>query len=835
MTDLPIHAILPQVISHLNQHSRLIVQAPPGAGKSTGLPLALLELLDQDNGQIWLLEPRRLAAQQVARRLAQGLNEEIGHTIGLMTGDNTRLGPNNRIIVMTEAILSQRLVNENDIPQCAIVIFDEFHERNLHTDLGLALALQCQEYLRDDLKLVIMSATLDTDDLATQLNSQIISSEGKSFDVAIEYLPSKSNQHATLSGQVKHAIELARLNPNYSHGDILVFLPGVKEIQQCLRVLSDTFADAIKQQTLVIQPLHGQLNPEQQNKIFSNTDQQNIILATDIAKTSLTLPKVTIVIDSGLERTNQFNLRMGMDELITISASQASAIQRAGRAGRVQAGLCYRLYSEEDFKRRPSFSPHAIERSDLSPLSVTLAAWGSLTLTDYTFLTPPDKQSYSNSIELLDQLNVIKNETLTPHGKTISVLGLHPRLSHMIIKAQELNMAYDACLLAAILSEGDPLFFDEQHSDISIRLQLFEQSALPAYFEHAKVNLKKAKRIIQLANKFAKMLNITVKKVNSMNSGLLLMLAYPDRIGQKRGKGYRLRNGIGCQLHHLDALPSSDYLAVAHISQSQQQGLHANSIIRLASRVTLDEIEQLFSEQLHSSCSLQMNEKQQLQQVKRQNLGELVLQESVSKADASQKNAFYLQTFSEKGLSFLPFKDEHKAMLQRLQLAHETYPEQFKRFDEPDLISEKSNWLEPFLHTAELNKLDYSQALLSRLDWPTQQKLNDWFPKSYELPTGRHASIDYSEKPPVVRAKLQECFGLAQSPTVAQGKVTLNLHLLSPAQRPLAMTQDLAFFWREAYPEVRKENRGRYAKHPWPEDPLAAVASGLTKKRIENG
>ena len=832
MTELPIHAILPEVQAQLSQHARLIVQAPPGAGKSTALPLALLETHSQSNEQIWLLEPRRLAAQQVAKRLAQTLGEEVGHSIGLMTGDSSRISPHNHIVVMTEAILSQRLVNENDIPQCKMIIFDEFHERNLHTDLGLALALQCQEYLRDDLKLVIMSATLDTQHLAEQLNCPIISSEGKSYPVTHVYLPSINNQHNPLTAQVKSAINLALQDTKHGKGDILVFLPGVKEIQQCLRALTQTFDSDIAKQTLAIHPLHGQLNPEQQNKVFASSKQQNIILATDIAKTSLTLPKVTVVIDSGLERINQFNVRMGMDELVTVNASQASAIQRAGRAGRVQAGLCYRLYSEEEFKRRPAFSSLAIERSDLAPLGLTLAAWGSLDLSDYIFLTPPDKQSFSNSIQLLNQLNILYENQLTEHGKVISALGLHPRLSHMILKSKDLHMAYDGCMLAAILSEGDPLIFDEQNSDLSIRLQLFERDTLPNYFEQAKVNIKKAQRIIQLANKFSKILSISKTKISSLSCGVLLMLAYPDRVAQKRGKGYRLRNGLGCQLHHLDGITASDYLAVAHISQSLQQGQHNNSIIRLASPVSLMDIEQLFSNQLHTTCTLQLNDKQQLQQVTRKQLGQLILSETTSKAKPEQKTDFYLQEFANKGLSFLPLKEEQKALLKRLQLAHHTLPNTFKSFEETDLIYDKENWLSAFLNTSDLNNLDYSQAFLSRLEWPVQQTLNELFPNYLELPTGRRASIDYSQTPPVVKAKLQECFGLTQSPTIAQGKLTLNLHLLSPAQRPLAMTQDLAFFWKQAYPEVRKENRGRYAKHPWPEDPLTAEASGLTKKRM---
>ena len=830
MIELPISSILPQVIASLASHSRLIVQAPPGAGKSTLLPLALMNSDSLPKGEIWLLEPRRLAAEQVAKRLAQGLGEDVGKSIGLMTGENTKVNRSNRLIVMTEAVLTQRLINDNDIPSCAMIVFDEFHERNLHTDLGLALALQSQEYLRDDLKLVIMSATLDSEGLSQTLDCPMITSEGRSFHVENHYLPSANLQATHLPFEVQKAASLAL---NNSNGDVLVFLPGVKEINQCQNRLNEYFENQIQQGQLSIEPLHGQQSPQQQNAVLKNKEHPCIILATDIAKTSLTLPKVTSVIDSGLERINQFNIRQGMDELVTINASQASAIQRAGRAGRVQAGNCYRLYSEDDFKRRAPFSPHAIERADLAPLCLNLAAWGSLDLTDYVFLTQPDTQSYQSSLELLKQLNAIQDAQLTGHGKRLSELALHPRLSHMIVQANSQNMGFEGCVLAAILSEGDPLFFDEPNADLSIRLQLFERTSFPSYFENAKVNQKKSQRILQLAKKFAKMLRISTTSFHSDHCGQLLMLAYPDRVAQKRGSGYRLRNGIGCQLHHLENLPASEFLAVAHISQSQQQGKHANSLIRLACSVSKQDIEKSFSDQLVTTTSLNLNDKQQLQNITQLKLGELVLKHSTQPADASEKNAFYLQEFTQKGLAFLPFKDEHFETLSRLQLAHSLLPEQFPNFDESALIGDKENWLAPFLATNKLVNLDYSQALLSRLEWSAQQQLNQLFPLTFTLPTGRHAKIDYNQTPPVVKAKLQECFGLAQSPAIAQGKITLNLHLLSPAQRPLAMTQDLAFFWKEAYPEVRKENRGRYAKHPWPEDPLTAEASGMTKKRME--
>lgn len=827
MNDLPIQAILSKTLELITHNDRVVVQAPPGAGKSTLLPLAVLTSLSETSGQIWLLEPRRLAAEQVANRLAQGMNEPLGQSIGLMTGERKVIGSASRLIVMTEAILSQRLIKENDIPDCAIILFDEFHERNLHTDLGLALALQCQEYLRDDLKLVIMSATLDGSQLSERLDCPFIESQGRSFNIHFEYQIPQTNEY--LSSQVKRAIHKALTQS----GDVLVFLPGVKEINQCQRILEESFQNEIDQYTIRVVALHGQMNAQQQKESLQDTEAQSVILTTDIAKTSLTLPKVTCVIDSGLERVSQFNLRQGMDELVTIKASQASCIQRAGRAGRVQAGHCIRLFSEDDFKQRPPFSPLAITSSDLSPLCLHLAAWGSLDTSEYEFLTPPEPKQIQRSIELLEQLQVVQEQQLTDHGQQVALTPLHPRLSHMIVKAKELNLGYTACVVAAILSEGNPLSYENSHSDLQTRVQLFEQTKLPNFFEGAKVNHKKAKRIEQQAKRFARTLTIQGNTIESHATGLLTMLAYPERIAQKRGNGYRLRSGMGCQLFHGDSIKASNYLAVAEISQSLQQGQHAQSIIRLCANIEQTDIEGLFSEQIIETQELVLNDKQQLQSISRQQLGQIILSESIQPAKPEHKAAYHLQAFSKQGIAYLPLSENQQAQLARLKLAHTLFPEQFPAFDDKPLINDIENWLEPFMANTDFHNLDFSQAFLNRLTWPQQQALNELFPLQYELPSKRKASIDYSEHPPVVRAKLQECFGLTQQPKLAQGKLNINLHLLSPAQRPLAMTQDIAFFWQEAYPEVRKENRGRYAKHPWPEDPLTAEASGLTKKRME--
>ncbi len=831
MTTLPIQHILPQLLDDLEEHSRLIVQAPPGAGKSTLLPLHLLNGSWLEDGQIWLLEPRRLAAEQVARRLAHTLNEELGNKIGLMTGEFSKVSLNNKIVVMTEGILSQRLLNENDIPHCKAIVFDEYHERNVQTDLGLALAMQCQEYLREDLKIVLMSATLDSQLLADKLQANIVTSEGRCFEVAIEYLPAPliQNRPALLSQQVTAAVR--QILPK-QQGDILIFLPGVKEIRQC----SDNL-EYLQEQNIKVVPLHGQLTWNQQRDAMASSATRKIILATDIAKTSITLEKVTVVIDSGLERQAQYNVRQAMDELVTVKASQASLIQRTGRAGRVQAGICIRLFSEEDYLNRNEFSDKSITLCDSSHLALNLASWGSLNLDDYFLMDKPEAKRWQSSLELLQQLQITDNQAITSHGAALSQLPLHPRLAHMIIKAKKMGMGTTACYLAALLSEGDPLHFDPRdgnNSDLEIRLQLFELNKFPQSFEHGQVKFKVAQRIAKLAQKLMKQLRIPQKALDINCAGLLTMLAYPDRVAQKRGQGYRLRSGMGCSMLPMEALKSHDYLAIAHLSLNKNNQLSSQPYIRLAANISLKEITDLYEDQFEQSTQLKINPQKKLVSIEQTQLNSLVIDEKITPANAQQVKDYAWLSIKEKGLKALPFKDHHLYLLAKLNLAHQNFPDLYPSFSESSLVNDLDNWLAPFLATSPLAQVDFSQALLSRMDWNDQQQLNQDFPSSYLLPTKREASIDYSQTPPVIRAKLQECFGLLQSPTIAKGKVTLNLHLLSPAQKPLAMTQDLAFFWKEAYPQVRKESRGRYAKHPWPEDPLTAIATHKTKRRLQD-
>ncbi len=661
MTELPIQHILKDVQTELHNSNRLIVQAPPGAGKSTALPLALLNESWLNHGetpqQIWLLEPRRLAAEQVARRLASSLNEPLGHSIGLMTGELSKISQANRLVVMTEGLLAQRLIKDNDIAQCALIIFDEFHERSMQSDLGLALAIQCQDYLRDDLKILIMSATLDMETLATKLQSQTLTSEGRTFAVGAHYRPAflLHNRVANLDQQIYKAVRHALAEHN---GDILVFLPGVKEIRQCERLLNSEV-----QNDFIITPLHGQLTWQQQRLAMDPNPKRKIILATDIAKTSVTLAGVTVVIDSGLERLAQYDPRQAMDELITVKASQASCIQRTGRAGRVQAGSCYRLFSEEDFNSRPQFSKKAMQLSDSAQLALNFAAWGSLNLNDYFLLDQPEPRRWQSSLELLEQLNITHENTLTPHGKSLSQLPLHPRLAHMIIKAMDLNLGATACWLAAILSESDPLHYDfaqGNNSDLEIRLQLFMGSSLPSHFEHGQVRKKIAQRIQKLSHKLQKKLNIKNEKIEPHKAGLLIMLAYPDRIAKKRGGGYRLRNGQGCEFLPQEYLKETEFLAVAHLTSSlsnsnkQQQGLSKKSFIRLAASIDINDIQLLFSDQISQHNVLSKSPQNQLINCEQNKLGALILSEKDKQDVIDLSLALQARQSQEDDMSILP-------------------------------------------------------------------------------------------------------------------------------------------------------------------------------------
>ena len=558
-----------------------------------------------------------------------------------------------------------------------------------------------------------MSATIDGNVLSQKLETNLLKSEGRCFDVDIKYIspPLIQNRPALLSQQVSNAVR--QILPQ-QEGDILIFLPGVKEIRQCLESLA-----YLEESNIKVMPLHGQLNWNQQRDAMSPSQYRKIILASDIAKTSITLEGVTVVIDSGLERQSQYNVRQAMDELVTVKASQASIIQRTGRAGRVQAGTCLRLYSEDDFTSRQEFSDKSITLCDSAQLALNLASWGSLNLDDYFLLDLPDAKRWKSSLELLDQLEITQHQTLTKHGQSLSQLPLHPRLSHMIIKAENMSLGKTACYLAAILSEGDPLHFDPRdgnNSELETRLQLFKCSQLPRSFEHGQVKFKVAQRIQKLAHKLIKQLKISNQNLDPSAAGLLTMLAYPDRVAQKRGQGYRLRSGMGCSVLPAEALKTGDYLAIAHLSLNKtQQHNTSQSYIRLATPVSLTQIKHLFSEQVKPHIQLLTNTQNKLVSIEQTRLDALVLDEKTTPASAQQIKDHAWQSLKEKGLVALPLNERHQQLLVRLNLAHRCFPKTYPSFSESTLISDLDNWLAPFLATCTLAKVDFKQALLSRL------------------------------------------------------------------------------------------------------------------------
>lgn len=881
-TNLPISSLIPDVSASLKQKNSLIVQAPPGAGKSTLLPLALLDNQWIGNKKVWLLEPRRLAARQVAERLASELGEPLGKSIGLITRQDTHTSADNRLVVMTEGILTRRLLADQSIEECGAILFDEFHERNLNSDLGLALAYECQQLLREDLRIIVMSATLSGESIAKAIDAPILTSEGRSFPVDLHYLGSGAKPDAFGKPQdalTQQVVSAVNKGIHETSGHILVFLPGVREIQRCLNTLRANFSangDPLSSAFEVL-PLHGQLSPAEQRlavkgaQTSAQSSIRRIILSTSVAETSLTIEGIRLVIDSGLERTSRFNPRTGMDELVTISSSQASATQRAGRAGRLEAGVCYRLWSEDSHYTKPAFSEPDITQLDLAGLALTLACWGSLELDDYVFLTPPNHGRWQASLELLYQLEALsysgndqsatRKWSLTDKGQQMAMFGLHPRLANMLIySARDRNISrQQACALAAVLSEGDPLKFDEPNSDLRDRVELIatciENKTLPKRFRQANVQFRKTENILALTQQLLHKLNALIpphrehtKTWNSHDCGKLLAYSYPDRVAQQRGTGFKLRSGQGIECMPSDPMQPQPYLVVADTS-----GHRHRSLMRLAAPIDLPTLQSIFSRQISTRLNVAMGDRQHVKGTESVCLGEIVLDERSFTPSREDIEKAWLDRIRQSGLQHLPWSEESQQLRARLWFAHYCQPESFPDAGDTALLSHLHEWLQPFMNQEGITKKGLLDALHSYIGWDKTATLDQQFPTRFVLPSEREAMIQYptqlpfsdeqkgAQTPalnqlptPLIQAKLQECFGLAASPMLADGKIVIGLELLSPGQKPLALTHDLPHFWQNVYPMVRKEMRGRYAKHPWPEDPMTAQATRLTKRQLNH-
>ncbi len=836
MSQLPIESTLPALANVLGSHTRAVLVAPPGAGKTTRVPLALLDEPWLAGRRILMLEPRRLAARSAARHMAASLGEPVGATVGYRVKMDTRVGTQTRIEVITEGVLTRMLQADPALEGVGLVIFDEFHERSLHSDLGLALCLQSQAILRDDLRLLVMSATLDAEPVAALLGgAPIVISEGRSFPVETRYLERKWD--GSLETVVVRTI-LAALQQD--DGDILVFLPGAAEIRRVEQNLVERGLGPDVQ----IAPLYGNLPQEEQDEAIapSRPGERKVVLSTSIAETSLTVEGVKVVIDSGWMRVSRFSPRTGMTRLETIRVSLSSADQRRGRAGRLGPGVCYRLWTKQEHRQLAPHNTPEIRESDLVPLALELAVWGVTDPEELLWLDPPPKGAFAQARQVLGQLGALASDgSLTAHGRQMAELGLHPRLAHMLLRAVPLGLGELACELAAILGERDFLrgLQGKPHADIRLRVEALcfgksERGQSAFVSQGIAVDASACRRIRAVAEHYKQMLGLTPQEESGLDAcGLLLAFAYPERIGQRRGNGrYLLRSGRGAFFAETQPLANAPYLVAAELDDNG-----AESRILLAAELSEDDLLHHFAEHIEKEAVVEWDRSAQAVRSRlRRRLGALVLREVAQPAtDPKDVRAALLRGIALEGLEILPWTRTARQLQERLLFLHRLEPGWPDVSDEA-LTATLLDWLGPFLDgmtsREDLQRLRLTDALTSLLNWEQWQQLEEQAPTHLVVPSGSRIPIDYSDPgQPRLSVRLQELFGLTETPRIAKGRVPLTLHLLSPANRPVQVTQDLASFWRHAYFEVKKDLKGRYPKHHWPDDPLTAVPTNRAKPR----
>lgn len=819
---LPLETALPALRAALAGHASLVLEAPPGAGKTTRVPLDLLSAPWLSGEKILLLEPRRLAARAAARRMASLLGEAEGDTVGYRTRLETRVSTRTRIEVVTEGILTRLLQADPALSDYGLVIFDEFHERSLQADLGLALAVQTQTLLRPELRLLVMSATLDGAAVAALLGgAPRVTSEGRSYPVDLRYLPGEAPIEARLDTAIRRVLA-------ETAGSLLVFLPGTPEIRRlAARLERDGLpADA------VVCPLYAGLEPRAQDAAIAAPPPgtRKIVLATRIAESSLTIDGIGAVIDSGLSRHTRFNPRTGMDGLVTVPVSQAAAAQRAGRAGRLGPGVCYRLWSEAEHARLPAQDAPEIAVADLAPLALDLALWGVRDAAELAFLSPPPAAHLAQARQLLVALGALDaGHAITAHGRAMAGLGLPPRLAHLLLA----GATEDACLLAALLAERDILRRTPGQplpADVELRLAALRHGR-PYGQPSGDVDRAAFDAVQRLAQRLQR--RLPGHKSDS-SAGALLALAFPDRIAQRRSRGsYRLANGRGAVLDESDALAGAAFLVVAELDD-----VGDNARVRLAAAITEAELETALGAQIETAEEVRMDADNRAVQARRvRRLGALVLaEEPLPKPSSAAMTAALLDAIARRGVAALPWSDADRQLRARLALMRHLEPDAgWPNLTDTALEARLGDWLGPFLTgVARLDDLaagPLHAALTAQLDHAQTRRLDAELPRELTV-NGRTRALDYTADAPVLAVRLQDLFGQRDTPRLASGRVALVLHLLSPAGRPLAVTADLCGFWRGAYAEVRKQMRGRYPKHPWPEDPIAAAPPAPRRREL---
>ncbi|SDQ35964.1 ATP-dependent helicase HrpB [Pseudomonas sp. UC 17F4] len=840
MKSLPIDAALPALRAALSQRHEAVLEAPPGAGKTTRVPLALLDEPWLAGQRILMLEPRRLAARAAAERLASELGEQVGQTVGYRIRLDSKVGPNTRIEVVTEGILTRRLQADPALDGVGLLIFDEFHERSLDADLALALSLNGRELLRDDppLKILLMSATLEGERLSSLLDdAPVVSSEGRMYPVDIRWSrPFQAGEF--IEPRVVDTVLQAISDES---GSVLVFLPGQAEIRRVHQSLQEALGE---RRDILLCPLHGELDLNAQRAAIDTpaAGLRKVVLATNIAETSLTIDGVRVVVDAGLARVPRFDPGSGMTRLDTQRISRASATQRAGRAGRLEPGVCYRLWSEAQHEQLAAYGAAEILQADLAGLALQLSRWG-VTPEQLRWLDQPPAAAYGQALELLQRLGAFKADSpdsLSAHGQAMAELPAHPRIAHLLLRGQDLGLADMACDVAALLGERDIL--RGGGADLHSRLALLSGETRAA--KGAQGGVQRAR---QLARQYRGYLrgNATAAVADPEHSrwlGALLALAYPDRVAQQRRAGgaeYRLANGRAALFGEADALMKHSWLVIADLGSRQGQ---REERIYLAADFDPALFDGVLAEQVRSLDILDWDERENVLRAERQRkVGELVLsREPLTGLDEDARARALLELVRRKGLELLSWTPELRqwqarvALLRQLDLASRGESE-WPDLGDAALLANLSEWLQPYLgkvtRLSHFAQLDLASILRNLLPWPLPQRLDEQAPVHLSVPSGSNIRLDYSETPPILAVRLQELFGLAETPRIAQGRQQVLLHLLSPARRPVQVTQDLANFWRSTYAEVKKDLKGRYPKHYWPDDPLVAEATARAKPR----
>ena len=822
---LPIDDVLPQLLDRLQHATRVVLQAPPGAGKTTRVPLALLHESWVAGRRIIMLEPRRLAARAAAAYMARSLGEAVGGTVGYRVRLDTKVSARTRVEIVTEGVLTRMLQDDPSLDGIACVIFDEFHERSIHADTGLALTLQTQSVLREDLRILVMSATLDATALLSVLDdAPVLRSEGRMFPVETVYASHR------IEGHIEPAVVSAIVRAAHRHdGDVLVFLPGAAEIRRTAEQLRST---DLAPDTRVCQ-LYGDLPQDEQDRAIAPSPHgtRKIVLATSIAETSITIEGVRVVIDSGLMRVPRFSPRTGMTRLVTVPVSRAAADQRRGRAGRLGPGTCYRLWTEGEHAALLAHRPPEILEADLAPLVLELAAWGVIEPDELRWIDAPPAAAYAQARELLRELDALDDTgRITQHGRRIATLSMHPRLAHMLLRAHAAKQGALGADIAALLGERDIMRHGDTDPDVRLRVALLRGTVRGGADEGA---LRRARTE---AEHWRRRLHITGDDDADVDdSGLLLAFAYPDRIAQQRGGRGRflLRNGRGAMMEQHHNLAAEPFLVVADVG-----GHGRDSRIFLAAPVAREAIEQHFAAQIETRVDVQWDDSVRAVRAREvRMLGAIALQERVARnVDTDLLATALCDALRTRGLALLAFDDDAMRLRQRIALLHQIEPDAWPDVSDESLIARADEWLLPFITDATaahaLSRVDVTQALLAYVGWEKQALLDELAPTHIEVPSGSRVRIDYTDPAaPVLAVRLQEMFGLADTPRIARGRLPLTLHLLSPAQRPVQVTRDLASFWRTTYFEVRKDLRGRYPRHYWPEDPLQAEPTRRARPR----